>query len=111
MAQRKATTEDVQLDLIDVGPANAKAMKPVVQKYNAALAERLSWLDEENEQKKKLLEMVKEAGLQPNADRVIQFSIDGTIIKITPRDELISVKPPKGETATDAKETEDAGER
>ena len=101
MAQRRKTTEEVQLDLIDVGPENARAMKPVVRKYEEAKAERIAWLDTEAEQKKKLLELVKDAELKPNAEGVIQFSLNGTIITITPRDESITVKPPKSEKLED----------
>ena len=101
MAQRRKTTEEVQLDLIDVGPENARAMKPVVRKYEEAKAERIAWLGTEVEQKKKLLALVKEAGMKPNADGVTQFSLNGTIITITHRDEHISVKPPKSEDSED----------
>lgn len=101
MARRRATTEDVQLPLIDVGPENAKAMRPVVRKYKEALTERISWLAEEKKHKAKLLGMVKEAGLKPNADGVIEFELNGTVVKITPRDELIQVKTPKDEVPED----------
>lgn len=101
MARRRATTEDIQLDLIEVGPENAKAMKPVIRKYKAAVMERTSWLAEEKKQKVKLLAMVKEAGLQPDNDGVIQFSLNGIVVKITPRDELVQIKTPNEDVPED----------
>lgn len=110
MAGKRKATKEKQLPLIDVTPENVALLEPVVVEYEEAKVNRLAWLKDEVAHKKKLLGLVKEAGFHPDADGVIQFEIDGTIVKITPRDELISVTPPKGEKAEDAKETEEAGE-
>jgi hypothetical protein len=92
MAKTKKTTDEEQLDLIDVAPENARAFKRVARKYKAAQTERLAWLKKEKEHKDKILELTKEAKLKPNANGVIRFRLDGIQITITPRNELVNVK-------------------
>lgn len=92
MARRKKTTDEEQLDLIDVGPENAKAMKRTVRAYKASQAERISWLADEKKHKAKILDLVREEGLQPNEEGIIRFRLNDITITITPRDELVQVK-------------------
>ncbi len=92
MARRKKAKSGEQLDLIDLTPENAKPLKRAIRLYQEAQAEGKEWKDEEKLQKQRILGLVKEAGLRPDADGVIQFRLQGITIKITPRDSLIQVK-------------------
>lgn len=92
MATRRKTSGGEQLDLIDVGPENAKAIKRSVRAYKKSQTERIAWLEDEKKHKAKVLELVREAKLQPDENGVIKFRLDGITIKITPRDELVQVK-------------------
>lgn len=93
MAKKKGkeSTTGEQLDLIDVSPENSKKIVGVARRYKAAQAERTAALEREVGEKEKLLAMVKEAKLQP-VDGVIRFRVDGLLITVTPRDELVKVK-------------------
>lgn len=90
--QPEQPTRGEQLDLIDVGPANFKAIKPVAKKYRLIVKERLAAQAKEVELKTELLALVKDAHMQHLDDGTIQFRVDGMLITITPRDELIKVK-------------------
>lgn len=92
MARRTKTADGEQLDLIDVEPENVKAIKRAARAYKAAQAQRITWLADEKKQKMKILELVKEAKLRPNQDGIIKFRLDGIVIAITPRDELVQIK-------------------
>lgn len=103
MAQRKRTTDEEQgeqLTLIELEPANAKAIRRVARAYQEAQVERLGWLDKEKKQKDKILALVEEADLQPLDGDVIRFAVGDLTITITPRDKLVQVKPKK-EAATE----------
>lgn len=102
MATRKRTTGEEQLDLIDVLPKNATAIKRAARAYLKAKAERLACLEKEQGQQEKIRDLVEEAELQPLADGVIRFRLDGLTIKVTPREDGVLVKE-VGET-TDAEE-------
>ena len=101
MAGKRKTAKEKQLPLIDVTPENIAALEPVVAEYEDAKANRAAWLKDEVDYKKKLLALVKELGFRPNQDGVIQFELNGSIVTITPRDELINVKTPKDEAPED----------
>lgn len=81
-----------QLDLIDVSPANGKLIKSAARLYKKYQTERTEALAQEKKQKKKLLELVKEADLKPLDDGIIKFKCGGLMITLEPRDELIKVK-------------------
>ena len=93
MAKRQKTTAGgEQLDLIDVAPKNAKKIKEVALAFNDARANRVAWLEDENDQKEKLLTLVDAADLQPLENGVIKFRVDGMTITVTPRDKAVKVK-------------------
>lgn len=101
MAGKRKAEKGKQLALLDLTPESLAALEPVVREYQDALVNRLAWLKDEVNHKQKILGLVKDACLRPNADGVIKFELDGNIVTITPRDELISVRPPKKEKAKD----------
>ena len=81
-----------QMDLIEVQPKNKKAIIKMAGEYKEVQRQRIRFFEEEKTRKDKLLELIKEADLQSDADGVIAFSIDGIKIKVTPRDVLLQVK-------------------
>jgi hypothetical protein len=80
-----------QMDLIDVAPANAKPIIAEARAYEAAKRARLKAGAEETARKEKLLTLIKQANLQRLDDGSIRFKARGFIIKVTPRDELVTV--------------------
>lgn len=84
-----------QLDLIDVKPKQSKKILAVANDYKEAVSERQGWLAQEVKLKTELLDLIKKENLTPLKDGVIRFDIDGTVISVTPRDELVKVKLPK----------------
>lgn len=84
--------EGEQLDLIEVEPEEAKEIARIARAYKKAQKARVTALAEEIKQKEKLLAVVKEAKLQPGVDGMYTFKANGTIITVTPRDELVKVK-------------------
>ena len=90
MAKGKKKTGE-QLDLIDVQPKNAKEIMAATKMYKKHQADRLAAGKKEVKQKAVVLELVKNANLQPLADGVIRFELDGTLFSVTPRDELIQI--------------------
>ena len=99
MAKEK---EGEQLDLIDVTPEYAKPIKAAARKYKKCLAARQAALAEEIEQKKKIIELVRQANIKPDGEGVTRFRLDDMSIKITPRDELVSVRLDDDSDASDA---------
>lgn len=92
MGRKRKKPKDEQLDLIDVQPENAKEIIKVAREYKEAQRERLAWLKSETDSKQQLLSLVKEAKLKPLEGGVIRFKVDGVLISVTPRDELVKVK-------------------
>ena len=86
-----------QLELIDVGPANLKAIKPIAKRYKAAMRRRQGALKEEIEAKQQILALIKEAKVSRLPDGKIKFKCDGMLITVTPRDELVKVKDEEDE--------------
>jgi hypothetical protein len=84
--------EAEQLELMDVTPEFAKPLKAAARKYKKAMGERQAALKDEVEAKAKVLELVKAAGIKPDASGVTKCHVDGMTIKVTPRDELVKVK-------------------
>lgn len=85
-------SEGEQLDLIDVAPKNSKEIVQVARNYKKLQAKRIEILDREVAEKQKLLDLIKDANLQRLEDGKIRFRIDGMIITVTPRDELVKIK-------------------
>lgn len=96
MANKKKMEQTVaegeQMCLIDVGPQNIKLMKPVARRYNTAQKRRIEALAEEVKEKKKMLELIKDAQLNPNDEGQIVFTVDGMTVKATPQDWKLTVK-------------------
>lgn len=104
MATKRKTGDEEQLDLIDVAPKNATAIKRAARAYLKAKSERLAWLEKEQGQQEKIRDLVEEAKLQPLADGVIRFRLDGLTIKVTPREDGVLVKE-VGEAAESGEES------
>jgi hypothetical protein len=104
MAKKDAESTE-QLELMDVTPEYAKPIKAAA-KYKKASAARQAALAEEVEAKTKVLELVKAAGIKPDADGVTKCHVDGMTIKITPRYELVKVKLDEDEDGEDAGDEE-----
>ncbi len=90
--ENEKSSADEQGYLIDVHPENEKEILAKARAYRGAVIVRLEASKEEVELKSALLELVKDADLQPMADGKIKFSLDGLKITITPRDMLVQVK-------------------
>lgn len=85
-------SKEEQLDLIDVEPENKKEMLRVARKYKAVQATRIEALAAEKKEKGKLLELVREAEIAPEADGSFRFRVGNLVISVTPRDELVRCK-------------------
>ena len=103
---KKAEASAEQLELMDVTPEYAKPLKAAAKKYKKASAERQVALHEEVEAKKKVLEIIKAAGIKPDAEGVMKCHVDGMTIKVTPRDELVKVKLDDDDDAPDADDSD-----
>lgn len=71
-----------QMDLIDVGPANLKAMRPVAAKCKNAEKRRAKAADEKKAAHAEMAELAKEAKLKPNAKGFVEFVVDGLRVKV-----------------------------
>lgn len=100
MATRRKTTNEEQLDLIDVSPENGKALKRAARAFKAAQTERKAWGEEEEKHKNKIVELVHEAKLKPDAEGVITFTLGDFTIKVTAR-ELVNVRMDVGAAPDD----------
>jgi hypothetical protein len=98
---KKKVGKNKQLDLIDVGPKNLKAIRPHLTAYKDAMEERVRWLAEEVKEKQAVLDLVHKSGLKRMENGNVEFKCDGMLIKITPVDDKIKIgrekkpKPPK----------------
>lgn len=100
MPRQRKTTNEEQLDLIEVGPENEKALKRAARAFKAAQTERKAWGDEEEKHKNKIVELVHEAKLKPDSEGVITFTLGDFSIKVTAR-ELVNVRMSVGPTTED----------
>ena len=89
--------KNVQMDLIDVGPKpkDMKKLGPRITAYIEARDIRVAYLADEVKEKQAILEAIKKSDLKPLPDGTTVFTCNGMTIKITPRDEKISVKDAK----------------
>ncbi len=85
-------TTGEQLDLLDVQPKHLKKIIAHARNYRAAVQRRMAALEEEVAEKQALLELIKAENLQRLENGQIRFKLDGMLITVTPRDELIRVK-------------------
>lgn len=90
VAKRKKESGE-QLDLIDVLPEDAKPIIEKAREYRKTVAARQKLTDKEAKQKQEVLELVKDAHIQPVEDGIIKFKHDGYTISITPRDVLVKI--------------------
>ena len=106
---RRKSTEDIQdtsgeqMALIDVAPEHLTEIKPLANKYRAAVNRRMKALEEEMSLKQEILDLIKKENLSRLPDGSIKFKCDGMTITVTPRDELVKVKEaqtPKSEPPT-----------
>jgi hypothetical protein len=81
-----------QMDLIDTTPENAKEIIKHARVYKAAQTKRIQALEEEKAEKQKLLELINKAHMQRLENGKIKFKLEGYIITVTPRDELVQIK-------------------
>ncbi len=93
---KKGSTDKVdvgeQLPLLDVTPENSKQIVTVARRYKAFVIDRQAVLEKEIAEKEKLLELIRKANLKRLEDGKIRFRVDGLLITVTPRDELVSIK-------------------
>ena len=80
-----------QLELIDVLPKVAKPIIEAARVYKGFQTKRLQFLAKEKKQKQIVLELVRDAKLQPLEGGLIKFTTDGVTISVTPRDELLRI--------------------
>jgi hypothetical protein len=92
------STSGEQLPLIDVTPKHGKAILAIAKDYKKAVAARMRMGEKEVDLKGKLLELIKKENLARLENGSIRFRLDGMIITVTPRDELIKVKEEGEET-------------
>lgn len=86
------STSGEQLDLIDVTPEHGKAILAIAKDYKKAVSARMRAGEKEVDLKGKLLELIKKENLARLENGSIRFRLDGIIITVKPRDELITVK-------------------
>ena len=91
MAKTKIETGE-QGSLIDVQPQNAKEILKAAQEFKKASLKKTKAKEAEDACKATLLDLVKEAGLQPLENGVIQLRIAGTVITVTPKEDGVKVK-------------------
>ena len=85
MAQKKTASKvgkGEQMDLIDVGPENLEAMRPVAARCKNAEKRRAKAAAEKNTAHAEMADLAKGAKLKPNADGLIVFVIDGLRVKV-----------------------------
>ena len=88
-------TRDTQLQLIDVGPKNVKAIRPHLEAYKNAVEEYSTLSSIVNTEKQAIIGLVHDAGLERLPNGNIEFTIDGILIKIIPTEEKIKIMKPK----------------
>ena len=99
--EKTESTSGEQLDLIDIGPENAKIILPVAKDYKKAVQARMRAGEKESELKQKLRELILKENLARLEDGTIRFHLDGMIITLKPREELITVKDEQDEAQGD----------
>jgi len=96
MSKKENETTNVasgeQLDLINVAPENTKEIVACAKRYKNAHTERIDALQKETDEKERLLNLIKQAHIQTLEGGKIRFRVDGYLITVTPRDELVQVK-------------------
>lgn len=81
-----------QLMLMDIHTEEAKKILAKVKAYKKVQKVRMAALADETAKKQELLALVHGLEYKPNAEGIIKFGIEDTVIKVTPSKETISVK-------------------
>ena len=92
MVKKTKTVKGEQLQLIDVGPENLKAIVKEVRIYKEHQTDRLVSLKKEVDQKEKVRKLVEGSGLKRLQDGTIRFEAAGAVICIAPQEDLITIK-------------------
>lgn len=92
MAKRGRPRKGEQLKLIETGPEHSDEIIECAKRYKEYQRERMVSGKAESDEKKKLLEIVKNEQLQRLEDGVIRFNLGGFLISVEPRDEVVKVK-------------------
>ena len=79
------------MDLIDVTPENQKEILECAKRYKIFQKRRIDALVDEKAEKQALLDLIKQAKVEPVEGKII-LNVGGFTITVTPRDELIKVK-------------------
>lgn len=87
----QAVGKGEQMDLIDVGPANLKIMRPVAAKCKNAEKRRAKAAADKVEAHAAMVELVKKAKLKPNKEGLIDFVVDGLRVKVKPDQWTVTV--------------------
>lgn len=87
-----AITIDEQGELLETAPPNSKEILRAAKRYKSAQLARITALQDEVEEKAKLLKLIKEANVQRLEDGTMRFHVQGMLITVTPREELVKVK-------------------
>ena len=93
MKEEVAKTEvGEQQDLIDIHPENVKEIVAAAREYKKLVAARMAVGSKEIALKQKILNLLREAKLQPLEGGKIKFKYEDVTVSVTPRDELVQVK-------------------
>lgn len=101
MARKTKTDTDGQLDLIEVGPENAKALKRAANAYVKAHDSQLAAKLIADGKLDTLMQRVKEAELEPLADGTIKFRVGGMVVKVGKPTSRLTIKNADEESETE----------
>ncbi len=99
-----------QLTLIDVEHPQAKPLKAAIRRYNGLIDEKNEANKKSKEQRGKILDIIKEMGVKPDADGVIHFRLGETVIEVKQGEAKLDIKEkdPEPETPNEADKEEGA---
>lgn len=93
MARRRVQeTEVAQIALIEVEHPMAKPFKALRRKYEGLGDEKNAAGQAMKKVRESIIALIKEHGIKPNADGVIQFQLDDELIEITPGESKLHFK-------------------
>ena len=87
-----------QLDLIDVEHPQAKPLKAAIRRYNTLIDEKNDAAGKAKEQRTKILGIVKEMGVKPDADGTLRFQLGETVIEVKQGEAKLHIKEKDPET-------------
>ena len=92
LKKKAEVTDGEQIPLMDVVPENSKEIIRVAKAYKLKVRERMTVGEKEKELKEKLRGLLNDSGAERLDDGKMKLNLDGFIITVTPRDELIQVE-------------------